>query len=360
MEEPGLQPVPRQLRAGPPRLLVRHAVQLRPGAGPAVRPVAGPGQATSRRRSCRTTRTPGPSSRPTSPTRRASRPRPPGRSTGRSTRAGRACCGTCTTATATRPAAYFGAQEANRSLHALYALDSQDVGGGQPDRLPAGRAVRWRPGCTAWPGGCWKTSGPGRSTLASQQVASNVLRPRVPRAPPRRAPGQRLLRRAAAARGTAPCWTTTSTGCPPSPTWSNWRRTLGNPQATMTSYANLRALNSLPGGGRPGPGGHLAAARAGRRRPGDQGDDHEHARPPRRPPCSCAPTSCAAPAAAACGRATASCSPRPGTATTSRCGPGESQTLTVSYDSASLRGASPVISLSGWNVAAATIAAPVP
>jgi exo-1,4-beta-D-glucosaminidase len=40
--------------------------------------------------------------------------------------------------------------------------------------------------------------------------------------------------------------------------------------------------------------------------------------------------------------------------------PGQSQTLTVSYDSAGLRGASPVISLSGWNAAAATIAAPVP
>jgi exo-1,4-beta-D-glucosaminidase len=30
--------------------------------------------------------------------------------------------------------------------------------------------------------------------------------------------------------------------------------------------------------------------------------------------------------------------------------PGESQTLTVSYDSASLHGATPVITVSGWNV----------
>ena len=40
--------------------------------------------------------------------------------------------------------------------------------------------------------------------------------------------------------------------------------------------------------------------------------------------------------------------------------PGESQTLTVSYNSADLHGAIPVISLSGWNVPRIDIAAPVP
>jgi exo-1,4-beta-D-glucosaminidase len=39
--------------------------------------------------------------------------------------------------------------------------------------------------------------------------------------------------------------------------------------------------------------------------------------------------------------------------------PGESQTLTVSYDSADLHGAVPVISVSGWNVAATDVAAPL-
>jgi exo-1,4-beta-D-glucosaminidase len=38
--------------------------------------------------------------------------------------------------------------------------------------------------------------------------------------------------------------------------------------------------------------------------------------------------------------------------------PGQSQTLTVSYRGADLRGATPVISLSGWNVATRTIPAP--
>ena len=40
--------------------------------------------------------------------------------------------------------------------------------------------------------------------------------------------------------------------------------------------------------------------------------------------------------------------------------PGESQTLTASYNSADLQGATPVISVSGWNVPKIDIAAPVP
>ncbi|MGH3155028.1 MAG: hypothetical protein ACRDNF_00410 [Streptosporangiaceae bacterium] len=40
--------------------------------------------------------------------------------------------------------------------------------------------------------------------------------------------------------------------------------------------------------------------------------------------------------------------------------PGESQTLTVSYDSADLDGATPVITVSGWNVPQVAVAAPVP
>jgi exo-1,4-beta-D-glucosaminidase len=40
--------------------------------------------------------------------------------------------------------------------------------------------------------------------------------------------------------------------------------------------------------------------------------------------------------------------------------PGESQTLTVTYSSSDLAGDTPVITLSGWNVAQINIAAPVP
>src|SRR5712671_3984818 len=40
--------------------------------------------------------------------------------------------------------------------------------------------------------------------------------------------------------------------------------------------------------------------------------------------------------------------------------PEQSQTLTVTYNSADLQGATPVISVSGWNVPKADIAAPAP
>jgi exo-1,4-beta-D-glucosaminidase len=39
---------------------------------------------------------------------------------------------------------------------------------------------------------------------------------------------------------------------------------------------------------------------------------------------------------------------------------GESQTLTVTYNSADLHGATPVISIYGWNVPKTDIPAPVP
>ena len=104
--EPARQSVPRQLRGDrPPRLRVRHAVQLRYRA-PAPGTVPGRSLAsTSRRPRSRTTRTPARSSRHSSTTPTTPRRRPPGPSTGSSTRAGRACCGTCTAATATSRAA---------------------------------------------------------------------------------------------------------------------------------------------------------------------------------------------------------------------------------------------------------------
>jgi len=40
--------------------------------------------------------------------------------------------------------------------------------------------------------------------------------------------------------------------------------------------------------------------------------------------------------------------------------PGESQTLTATFSSADLQGATPVISLSGWNVPKTDLAAPAP
>ncbi len=40
--------------------------------------------------------------------------------------------------------------------------------------------------------------------------------------------------------------------------------------------------------------------------------------------------------------------------------PGESETVTATYNSADLQGATPVISVYGWNMAKIDVAAPVP
>lgn len=103
---------------------------------------------------------------------------------------------------------------------------------------------------------------------------------------------------------------------------------------------------------------HLPAGRAGRRGPGNFRHDHQHL----------AVRRCLLPAG---GRAagTASGQELPGDnelqssiwrGNDITLFPGESQTLTVTYDSADLQGATPVISVSGWNVPRIDIAAARP
>jgi exo-1,4-beta-D-glucosaminidase len=98
----------------------------------------------------------------------------------------------------------------------------------------------------------------------------------------------------------------------------SWSKTLGQPQGTLSQYANLQALQTLPQSS-------IWATAATTRQAGDnelqsslwQDNDITLF-------------------------------------------PGESQTLTASYNSADLQGATPVISVSGWNVPKIDIAAPVP
>ena len=58
---------------------------------------------------------------------------------------------------------YFGAQEANRSLHALYALRQRHRHAGQPGRHHPVRACRWRRRSTARPAPCSTTRPPAAS-----------------------------------------------------------------------------------------------------------------------------------------------------------------------------------------------------
>jgi exo-1,4-beta-D-glucosaminidase len=139
----------------------------------------------------------------------------------------------------------------------------------------------------------------------------------------------------------------------------NWRKTLGNPQATMTSYANLTALNSLPAAA------VQARAVTSRQRGPDGADLVTRVTITNT---SASPT-VALFLRADVRRGTRGGGVRPGDSELRSSTwngndislwPGQSQTLTVSYDSADLHGATPVISLSGWNVAASNIAAPAP
>ncbi|HEY3957671.1 MAG TPA: beta-mannosidase [Streptosporangiaceae bacterium] len=247
--------------------------------------------------------------------------------------------------------AYFGAQEANRALHVLYTLDTGTV---TVDNLTGARqsGLTVQARVYSLSGRLLDDQRSGPLTLASQQVAGNVLKPKVPAASKPATPArvyfvELLLRRHGAVIDRNVYWLSTH------PDVVNWAKSTGAVQATMTSYANLRALNSLPAATartqavttkRNGAlvtrvtitntsGGSTAAlflradvlrgTRDGRVLPGDSelqsatwnGDDVT-------------------------------------------LWPGESQTLTVRYRAVSLRGATPVIRVSGWNVAPRNTPAP--
>jgi exo-1,4-beta-D-glucosaminidase len=249
---------------------------------------------------------------------------------------------------------YFGAQEANRSLHAIYALGNRTItldnlGGARQSGLSVESKVY------SLAGKVLDDQTASNITLASQQVRTRALAPRVPAAttPPARARVyfvEVLLRNSSGVvvdRNVY--WLSTQQDI------TKWSATLGNPQGTLSQYANLTALRSLPRSAisvravtlhRAGPGGDLTTTvtitntsrstvsfflradvrrgtAGGRELRGDNelqssiwnGDDIT-------------------------------------------LWPGESQRLTVSYTTADLHGHTPVISVSGWNVARIDVAAP--
>src|SRR5204863_8466280 len=80
----------------------------------------------------------------------------------------------------------------------------------------------------------------GALPLASQQVATNVLTPTVPTAPGTVYFVELLLRQNGNVVDRNVYW------LPTTPDVIKWNRTIGSPQASMSSYANLTALQSLP------------------------------------------------------------------------------------------------------------------
>src|SRR5579859_2457544 len=249
---------------------------------------------------------------------------------------------------------YFGTQEANRAVHALYALDNGTV---TVDNLSgasvSGLSVESR--VVSLSGAVLDDKTASGITLASQQVASRVLTPKVPAAgssPVQVYFVELLLRQNGSVVDRNVYWLSTQQDA------TNWKKSLGKPVGVISTYANLQALASLPAGS-------VSASAVTAHQAGPDGADLATT-------VTVTNTSSSAVSfliRADVRRGTASGAELPGDneLQSSTWGtndvtlfPGETTTLTVFFDSADLQGAVPVISVSGWNVPKVDVAAPVP
>jgi exo-1,4-beta-D-glucosaminidase len=138
---------------------------------------------------------------------------------------------------------YFGAQEANRPLHAIYAYGAGTVSvANLTAAAVTGLSVESRVFSVA--GRLLDDKTASGLTLGSGHVRENVLRPRAPAAtkPPAKAQTyfvELLLRSGGQVVDRNTYWLSTQ------PDVVNWSKTIGQPQATMVSYANFGGLRSL-------------------------------------------------------------------------------------------------------------------
>jgi exo-1,4-beta-D-glucosaminidase len=247
---------------------------------------------------------------------------------------------------------YFGAQEANRPLHALYALDNGTVTlDNLSNTTQSGLTVEAKVYSVA--GALLSDQTASGITLSSQQVRNKVLTPVVPK--PGSSPVQDyfvelLLSQDGTAADRNVYWLSTQQDA------TNWDKTLDNPAGVITTYANLHALRTLATSS-------LSATAATTRQAGPDGTDLATTVTIR----NTSPSAVAFLLRADVRRGTASGRELAGDNELQSSTwqdnditlfPGESQALTVTYDSADLQGATPVISVSGWNAAKIDIAAP--
>jgi exo-1,4-beta-D-glucosaminidase len=238
--------------------------------------------------------------------------------------------------------AYFGAQTANKPLHAIYAIDNGTV---TLDNLGAtsqsGLTVEAKVYSTA--GALLDDRTSGTVTLASQQVLTNVVTPVVPTAANTVYFVELLLRQNGTVVDRNVYWQ------PTTPDVIGWNKTTGSPQASMRSYANLTALQGLPEA-------TVGATATTVTQAGPAGAD--------RMTTVTVTNNSSTPTVgfflrADIRRGTTSGTELSGdnelqssiwTGNDITLWPGESQTITVTWQSADLQGASPVISVSGWNM----------
>jgi exo-1,4-beta-D-glucosaminidase len=251
-----------------------------------------------------------------------------------------------------QPGSYFGVQEANKTLHALYALDNGTVTlDNLSNSAQSGLTVESKVYNLA--GTVTNDQTSPTESLASQQVLNSVLTPVVPTTPAATTYFvELLLRQSGTVIDRNVYWLSTSKDA------TNWSKSLGKPAGVISTYANLTGLNSLAAS-------TISATATSALQSGPDGADVAT---------TVTITNTSSSAVAFFLRADV----RRGTTTGGlQSGdnelqsslwqgnditlfPGESQTLTVTYDSSDLNGATPVVTVSGWNVPQVNIPAPVP
>jgi hypothetical protein len=247
---------------------------------------------------------------------------------------------------------YFGAKKANERVHVIYTYDDGTVSvSNLGARRARGLSVEAKVYSVA--GKLLDDHTAGNVSVPSQGVTRGLLHPKVPATTKAPVPAQTyfvelLLKRHRALVDRNVYWFSTQQDR------IDWPKTIGNPQATMTQFANLRALQDLPAA-HVGVTAHSHRAGGGRM----QTD------------VTIANTSRASTVAfflrADVRRGSASGVPGPGDNEVLPISwsdddvtlwPGESETLSATYRQSDLGGASPVVTVSGWNVARSDTAAP--
>jgi exo-1,4-beta-D-glucosaminidase len=250
---------------------------------------------------------------------------------------------------------FFGAQEANRSLHTLYAYDTGNVA---IDNLGAGteRDLTVQARVMDISGHVLSDETSMPRNLGSQGVATDVLHPRVPAAtvpptPARTYFVELVLRSGSRVVDRNVYWMSTQKDV------VNWKKTLPLPEATMTRYASLRQLQTLPQA-------HVTVLARSRAAHGLGGSDTvSDVTITNDSPTSTVSFFLRADVR----RGTAAGTVQSGdnevlpvfwNANDITLWPGESETLHASYRRSALHGATPVISVFGWNVGTIDVAAP--
>ncbi|MYW91559.1 beta-mannosidase [Amycolatopsis rubida] len=238
-----------------------------------------------------------------------------------------------------QPGAYFGAQKANKPLHALYAYDTGTVA---LSNLGAARqngiSVRAKVYDTA--GKVLDDQTAPAVSLDSQGVATELLKPKVPAETKAPAKAQVYFVELQVRQGGKVVdrnvyWMSTRKDV------VDWAKTLQNPQATMSQYSDLTALRDLP----KSRVGVAASTRPSR---GPDGTDTATAVTVT----NTSKTSAVSFFLRADLRRSADGSQLPAATWDDNditLWPGQSQTLTVRYRAADLRGAAPTVSVDGFN-----------